>query len=60
MKVAHGGKREGAGRKPSGLVPRNYWLLPKHLALIARWQREHGDISASEAVRQMIVKASEG
>lgn len=49
----------GAGRPP--LAERGIKIFPtvyqRHLALIAQWQQAHG-VSASEAVRQMIVKAS--
>lgn len=34
-----------------------FYLYPETNALIAQWQQAHG-VSASEAVRQMIVKAS--
>lgn len=53
----------GGGRKPSapvGTMRRWFYLYPETNALIARWQREHGDCSASKAVRDMIEKASEG
>lgn len=59
--ATRGGRREGSGRKPtdpSGAgVDRAFRLFPRHLALIAAWQAEHG-VNASEAVRQMIERAS--
>ena len=59
--TAHGGAREGAGRKAAepGGVDRAFRLYPRHLELIARWQREHANSSASEAVRQMLEAAVE-
>jgi hypothetical protein len=56
---AHGGKREGAGRKPlaGGRVTRCYALTQQHVDLIEQYRVARGLSSASEALRAMLASA---
>lgn len=53
----HGGRREGAGRKPLGGLGTqvvSVTLTPAHVAKVERWQEAHDLESFSEALRQII------
>lgn len=48
--LKHGGRREGAGRKPDGSVKRLYHLQPHHLVRLEQYRQRHQLASASEAL----------
>lgn len=53
----HGGRREGAGRKPLPEGPTtvvSVTLPAEHIAKVVRWQDEHDCDSFSDALRQII------
>ena len=54
--IKHGGRREGAGRKPlpDGRVTRCYTVTLRHVELLERYRQTHGLNSASEAIRHII------
>lgn len=58
--VTVGGKRQGAGRKPlpGGSTTAAFTLSKANVEAIARWQQEHACKSASEALRQIIERAT--
>ena len=53
----HGGRRAGAGRKPTdgvGVQILSITLTPKHIKKVEKWEDDHGTESFSEAMRQII------
>jgi len=56
-KAPHGGRREGAGRKPmpdGPGTPVTVWLPAAYIAKVVAWQDGRDCESFSEALRQMI------
>lgn len=54
IRKMHGGKRKGAGRKPTGTDPaRTIRLSDDFIARVDRWAKAH-DIGRSEAIRQLV------
>lgn len=53
---SHGGRREGAGRKPlaDGITRRLFALTPRHSELLEQYRQRHGLRSASAAIRHLI------
>jgi hypothetical protein len=54
--AVHGGRREGAGRKPlsDGILRRLYSLTPRHVELLDGYRQRHGLRTNSAALRHMI------
>jgi hypothetical protein len=51
----HGGRREGAGRKPlPGSLTACFVVTKAHMQAIRTWAAKHGCRSVSEALRQII------
>ena len=52
----HGGKRPGAGRKPTGRDPaRTFRLSDEFIAAIDEWRRKQSDLpTRSEAIRRLV------
>lgn len=50
----HGGKREGAGRKPTGRAPSHtFRLSDEFIAAVDDWGRDH-NATRSEAIRRLV------
>jgi hypothetical protein len=50
----HGGKREGAGRKPTGRTPTyTFRFSDDFIAAVDGWARDH-DAIRSEAIRRLV------
>jgi DNA-binding PadR family transcriptional regulator len=52
----HGGRREGAGRKPlsEGITRRLYSLTPRHVELLEQYRQTHALSTNSAALRHLI------
>lgn len=59
-KNAHGGKREGAGRKPTGLVTKAFRVsaTPEQLAAIEAWLAEQGRGNGAQAAGRALYDAA--
>lgn len=60
-KGKHGGRRAGAGRKPlpeGAGTPVTVWLPAAYIQRVVTWQDEHDCESFSEALRQLLDRAS--
>src|SRR5262245_6528518 len=57
--MAHGGKREGAGRKPSGRVALTVRVIPPVRRGIERYAEENNAISLTKQAEQWLSLAAE-
>jgi hypothetical protein len=59
--LKHGGRREGAGRKPlaEGIVRRLFALTLRHVELLEQYRQRHALRSGSAAMRHLIESSEE-